>query len=78
MDLYMELPEGFETKHGTQKDHILKLEANLYGQEQAGQVWNQYLVDKLASTSFKQSSVDKCVFYCKDVIFTANMNDGIF
>ena len=49
MDMYMELPMGFETKHGSSKSHVLKLLSNLYGQKQAGRVWNQYLVDKHVS-----------------------------
>ncbi len=43
-ELYMELPQGIETKYGTSKDYVVKLLANLYGQKQAGRVWNQYLV----------------------------------
>jgi hypothetical protein len=40
MDIYMELPQGIQTKHGNSKEHILKLEKNIYGQKQAGRVWN--------------------------------------
>lgn len=29
INLYMELPQGFETKHGDSKDHVLKLNAKL-------------------------------------------------
>ena len=35
-DMYMELPQGIETKHGNSKDYVLKLLANLCGQKQAG------------------------------------------
>jgi hypothetical protein len=49
MDIYMELPQGIQTKHGNSKDHILKLEKNIYGQKQAGRMWNSFLVDKLTS-----------------------------
>ena len=47
MDMYMELPQGINIKSGNSKNHVLKLLANLYGQKQAGQVWNGYLVNKL-------------------------------
>ncbi len=60
----MELPQDIKTKYGNSKDHVLKLVANLYGQKQAGRVWNQYLVEKLQSIGFKQSKVDECIFYC--------------
>ncbi len=36
MDIYMELPQGIQTKHGNSKDHVLKLEKNIYGLKQAG------------------------------------------
>jgi hypothetical protein len=36
MDMYLELPQGIETKHGNSKNHVLKLLQNIYGQKQAG------------------------------------------
>ncbi len=38
MDIYMELPQGIQTKHGNSKEYVLKLEKNIYGQKQAGRV----------------------------------------
>jgi hypothetical protein len=29
MDIYMELPQGIQTKHGNYKDHVLKLEKKI-------------------------------------------------
>jgi hypothetical protein len=46
MDMYMELPTGIHTKHGISKDHVLKLLTNIYGQKQAGRVWNSYLINQ--------------------------------
>jgi hypothetical protein len=77
-DMYMQLPPGIETKHGNSKDYVLKLLANLYGQKQAGRVWNQYLVDKLREVGFQQSLIDECVFYRDDVIFIVYVDDGLF
>jgi hypothetical protein len=77
-DMYMELPPGIETKHGNSKDYVLKLLANLYGQKQAGRVWNQYMVDKLREVGFQQSLIDECVFYRDDVIFIVYVDDGFF
>ncbi len=31
MAIYMELPQGIQTKHGNSKEHVLKLEKNVYG-----------------------------------------------
>ncbi|KAL7474046.1 hypothetical protein ACHAW6_000044, partial [Cyclotella cf. meneghiniana] len=76
--MYMELLPGIKTKHGNSKDYILKLLANLYGQKQAGRVWDQYLTDKLRDIGFQQSQVDECIFYRDDVIFIVYVDDGLF
>jgi hypothetical protein len=40
MDIYMELTQGIETATENSKDNVLKLLKNIYGQKQAGRVWN--------------------------------------
>jgi hypothetical protein len=77
-DMFTELPQGIETRHGSSKDHVLKLLSNLYGQKQAGRVWNNYMVEHLHSIGFKSSLVEECVFYLDDVIFIVYVDDGIF
>ena len=77
-DMFMELPQGIETVQGSSKSHVLQLLSNLYGQKQAGRVWNSYLVDKLEEIGFKPSLVDDCVFYRDNVIFIVYVDDGIF
>jgi hypothetical protein len=42
-ELYMAIPKGFEVEEDAQ-DYVLKLKKNLFGQKQAGRVWNQHLV----------------------------------
>eukprot|EP00804_Cyclotella_cryptica_P003946 CCRYP_020907-RA/>CCRYP_020907-RA protein AED:0.05 eAED:0.17 QI:0/-1/0/1/-1/1/1/0/126 len=74
----MELPPGIETKHGNSKDYVLKLLANLYGQKQAGRVWNQYMVDKLREIRVQQSLIGECMFYRDDIIFIVYIDDGLF
>ncbi len=78
MDIYMELPQGIQTKHGNSKEHILKLEKNLYGQKQAGRMWILFLVDKLTSIGFTTALIDDCVFFRGDIIFMVYVDDGIF
>jgi hypothetical protein len=78
MDMYMDLPPGIHTTLSDSKDYILLLLNNLYGQKQAGRVWNQYLVEKLLSIGFEQSLVNECVFYQGEVIFIVYVDDGIF
>ncbi len=74
----MELPTGIHTKHGNSKDHVLKLLTNIYGQKQAGHVWNSYFVTKLWEINFKPSLIDDCIFYQDDIIFIVYVDDGIF
>ena len=51
---------------------------NFYGQKQAGQVWNHYLMKKLTEDiSFAQSKVDKCILYKGNVIYLLYTNDTI-
>ncbi len=57
---------------------MLKLLKNIYGQKQAGRVWNKFLVEKLCSIGFKPSLIDDCVFYRDDIIFMVYVDDGIF
>ena len=78
MEMYMELPQGIQTKHGNSKDHVLKLPQNFYGQKQAGWVWNHHLTAKLLEVGFTQSLIDNCVFYRGDTTFIVYVDDGIF
>jgi hypothetical protein len=77
-DIYMELPKGIETKYGNGRTHVLKLKRNVYGQKQAGRIWNQHLVKGLISIGFKQSNSDDCVFFRGNTIFAFYVDDGIF
>jgi len=56
---------------------VLKLNKNLYGQKQAGRVWNKHLVRKLKSIGFKQSMIDECVFYRGQCIYVLYTDDSI-
>jgi hypothetical protein len=78
MDIYLELPRGIQTAHRNLKDHVLKLEKNIYGQKQAGHVWNSFLVDKLMSIGFTPFLIDDCIFFRDDIIFMVYMDNGIF
>ena len=62
-DMYLKIPDGCETDEGSNKTHVLKLLKNVYGQKQAGRVWNDYLTGKLLGLGFKRSLIDECVFY---------------
>jgi hypothetical protein len=78
MDIYMKLPQGIQTKHGNSKEHALKPENNIYGQKQAGCVWNSFLVEKITYIGFTMSLIDDCVFFRGDIIFMVYVDDSIF
>jgi hypothetical protein len=60
------------------KDYVLKLHCNIYGQKQAGRVWNQFLVSKLVKElGFRQSTVDECVFYRGCTLYVLHTDDSL-
>ncbi len=77
-DMYMELPQGIQVTEGDSRDYVLKLLKNIYGQKQAGRVWNQFLVDKLSSLGYKSSMINDCLFFKDNIIFMVYVDDGIF
>jgi hypothetical protein len=76
-EMYMEVPRGFHVD-GNRKDYALRLDNNLYGQKQAGRIWNTFMHDGLIARGFKQSKVDMCVYYRGQVVFLVYVDDGIF
>jgi Reverse transcriptase (RNA-dependent DNA polymerase) len=71
-EMYMAIPKGFVV--GTDTDmYALKLLRNIYGQKQAGRVWNEYLISGLVELGFQQSKYDMCLLWkgqCVLVIYT--------
>jgi hypothetical protein len=75
-ELYMEIPKCYNFR-GETKAYVLKLLKNVYGQKQAGRVWNQHLVKGLTDIGFIQSLVDECVFYKDRCVFLVYVDDTI-
>ena len=74
----MEIPKGFEVGSGNKKDYALKIHRNIYGQKQAGRVWNKYLADKLINeVGFTQSKIDECLFYRGTTLYALYTDDSI-
>ena len=74
----MKIPKGMQVPEGRNEDHVLKMHRNVYGQKNAGRTWNKYLVDKLVNKlKFKQSAIDECVFYRKNVLYVLYTDDSI-
>lgn len=76
-DMYMELPHGITVEGGSNKTHVLKLLANVYGQKQGSKVWYDYLAAKLESIGFTRSTVDECIFFRGTTIFIAYVDDAL-
>jgi hypothetical protein len=74
----MELPKGIQLSSGNSKNHVLRLIKNVYGQKQAGRVWNQHLAKGLQKAGFVAFRVDECEFYKGKTIFIVYVYDGIF
>ena len=68
---------GVDLDGSNPKTHVLSLKHNLYGQRQAGRVWNEYLHDRLINIRFIQSKFDECVYYRNGTIFLVYVDDGI-
>jgi hypothetical protein len=62
-ECYMRIPKGIVIN--ATGEWALRVKRNIYGQKQAGRVWNEHLLHKLTSRAvgFKQSKHDDCVFY---------------
>ena len=77
MPLYLRLPQGYKRKGMTRKTHVLKLKCNVYGQKQAGRVWNQYMDQGMKSIVFTPSKFDPCLYYRKSIVFLVYIDDCI-
>ena len=75
--LYMNIPAGVTIKGKDPKQYVLKCNKNIYGQRQAGRVWNQFLIKKLKRIGFRQSSIDSCVLYRGKTIYVLYTDDSI-
>ena len=77
-DIYMSIPKGYMIKGASHGSHVIKLVKNLYGQKQAGRVWNKHLNAGLMKIRFKPSLIDPCIYYKRNVVILVYVDDGIF
>ena len=87
-DIFMNVPEKFRVEKGElvydpqalsphkQKDK-LKLIQNLYGLKDGGATWFAHLNKGLLARGFKQSLVDPCLFYKRDLVLITYVDDCI-
>lgn len=71
--LYMQKPKGIEVEG----DKVFKIVKNLYGQKQAGRVWNNHLTKHLKQIGFIQSECDECLFVRNRTIYVLYTDDSI-
>ena len=77
-EIYMKVPKGFQVMGKDQDEYVLKLNKNVYGQKQAGGVWNKYLEKKLIEeVGFTKSKFDECIFYKNETICALYTDDSI-
>jgi hypothetical protein len=62
-EIYMKIPRGFNIPGSNPNDYVLKLQKNLYGQKQAGRVWNKHLVLRLTTLTNAFSTRVAFTFY---------------
>ena len=63
MPLYMRLLQGYKRNGITRKTHALRLLRNVYGQKQAGRVWNKFMDQGMREIGFKPSRFDPYLYY---------------
>ena len=76
-EMYMKVPVGIDITEGAKEDFALKMFRNIYGQKQAGRVWNKYLHNILLKLGFVQSEVDECVYFRNGLIYLLYTDDSI-
>ena len=76
--LYMKLPQGYQRRGTTRKTHALKLICNVYGQKQAGHVWNKFMDKGMRDIGFTPSKYDPCLYYRGPVIFWSTSTTTLF
>ena len=75
---YPHTPAKVKFKKGIiKKTHILNLIKNLYGQKQAGRVWNNYLRKGLSEKGFVPSKWDPCLYYQRKVSLLEYIDDCV-
>ena len=75
--MFMKIPAGIDIDEGEKADFVLKMLRNIYGQKQAGRVWNKYLHNILLRLGFVQSQVDEGVYYRDGVMYLLYTDDTL-
>ncbi len=61
----MSIPKGFEVEG--EEEYVLKLKKNLFGQRQAGRVWNKHLIENSSKWDLWQAKLMNA-YSTKDIV----------
>ena len=75
IEIYLELPAGFEVEGREKSKFVLRLKKNLYGLKQAGLSWFETLRTYLLEQGFTQSESDPCFFHRNKLILVCYVDD---
>ncbi len=76
-EMYIEVPKGCVVD-STKKDWVLRVLNNIYGQKQAGKVWNDFLIQGLTTKlGFIQSKIDPSLLWRGNYIIIIYTDDTI-
>jgi Reverse transcriptase (RNA-dependent DNA polymerase) len=77
-DLYIEIPKGCMVNGVNNAEWVLQVLMNIYGQKQAGKVWNDCLIHGLTTKlGFTQSTMDQCMLWRGGVIIVIYTDNTI-
>jgi hypothetical protein len=77
VEMYIEISKGCVV-HGDNRQWLLKVKNNIYGQKQAGKVWNNFLIHGLATKlGFTQSKHDPSLLWKGQYIIIIYTDDTI-
>jgi Reverse transcriptase (RNA-dependent DNA polymerase) len=77
VEMYIDIPKGCKVGNGDNSKYALKIINNIYGQKQAGKVWNDFLICSLTEqVGFTQSQYDPCVL-CRGNVIIIYTDDTI-
>lgn len=78
-EIYMEIPEGFDTINQDRRSHVLRLLKSIYGLRQASRNWNiKFTIRIIKKMGFVQSQADPCIFIKYDKNGETRVILGIF
>ena len=77
IEIYLQLPAGFDVEGGDRQRYALRLKKNLYRLKQAGLSWFDTLHIYLIDQGFTQSESDPCFFHHGKVILVCYVDDSL-